>query len=180
MTGGGSGRLSRWGRWRRISTACSDGFIRSSSRYHRVVTHSILGLILIALACAGLARVWPEQLLLPFMRTKQPPEAKLIRPAFKRLLAFAALAVGMHFIGDWITDWGVWPFWPWSMQDCKLARVNSLEPALLGITVSAWAVQHWLIVHGRRKAAWLTAVVWLMISALYVAVRIQLFGRPFI
>ena len=39
-------------------------------RYHRVVTHSFLGLVLVALTAALIAQKWPERWLLRSMRTK--------------------------------------------------------------------------------------------------------------
>jgi len=148
-------------------------------RYHRVVTHSVPGLLAVTLLAAGLAATWPERWILPFLRTRAQGQ-EIVRPTARRLLSFAALAVALHFVGDLITAWGIWPAWPWSAHDFALARVNSLEPALCGITLGAWALQHWLLTKGRRRAAWGAAVAWLLVCAVYVAVRPALLGEPYI
>lgn len=148
-------------------------------RYHRVATHSALGLVVVWLLAAGLARAWPERWLLPFLRTRAGGQP-VRDPRFVRLLLFAAVGLTLHFLGDLIGAWGIWPAWPFLDVDISLARVNSLEPALCGLTIGAWAVQHWLIHRSRRRAAWATAGVWLLLCVAWVVVRPGLLGEPFI
>jgi len=149
-------------------------------RYHRVVTHSFTGLLVVTLLAAGLARWWPERWLLPFARTRVDRDQSIADPSLGRLLLFAAIAVCAHLLGDLITAWGIWPAWPISNHDFALARVNSIEPALFGVTLAAWAAQHWLLVRGRRGVAWGAAGIWLVLVLVWVVVRPALLGEPFI
>lgn len=146
------------------------------TRYHRIASHSIIGLIAVAILSAIIASKWPERWLLPSLRPKNrilPP----VNPSLRRLLLFSSLAVSFHFIGDWITAWGTLkPLWPFSNLDTQLARVNSIEPVLCSLTIAAWAVQHFCIVHGFRKTAWSVAAIWLLLSVAYVWLR-PYFGR---
>ncbi len=148
-------------------------------RYHRVVTHSVLGLVFVAVTSALVAQSWPERWLLPSMRTRADGRP-VVSPSFSRLVCFAGVAVLWHFAGDLITAWGIWPAWPLSARDFKLGMVNSIEPALLGITVLAAGVQHLLLRRGKRVAAWTTAMVWLALCMGYVLLRRSLLGEPFI
>ena len=145
--------------------------------YHRVASHSIPGLIIVALLAATIARLMPERLLLPSLRPKNQDLPRR-NPFWTRLFGLATMAAAFHFLGDWITAWGTLkPLWPFSHIDVQLARVNSLEPVILGMTAGAWAVQHLALRKGYRKAGWTIAGVWLALVALYVILR-PMVGRP--
>lgn len=148
-------------------------------KYHRVVTHSFFGLVLVAISAALIARLWPETWLLSSLRTTSN-DRRIETPVFSRLLLISTVAVSWHFVGDLITAWGIWPAWPFSAQDLKLGMVNSIEPALLGITLVAGICQYYLIRGDRRVAAWITATAWLVLCTLYVLLRPSLLGEPFI
>ncbi len=61
-----------------------------------------------------------------------------VRPPFRRLFAFGLVGVFWHFVGDAITAWGTLKLlWPFHDMDFQLMRVNSLEPVLLTLTVTA-------------------------------------------
>ncbi|HEQ60005.1 MAG TPA: metal-dependent hydrolase [Firmicutes bacterium] len=141
------------------------------TKYHRIASHSFVGLVVVALVAATLAWKWPEKWLLPSLRPKDPSLPR-VNPSWRRLLAFATPAVIFHFLGDWITAWGTLkPFWPFSDLDTQLARVNSIEPVLCSFTIAAWAVQHFLLTRGHRRAGWAIAAGWLAVCILYVWLR---------
>ena len=163
-------------------------------RYHRVITHSLPGLVLVWLAAAGLARVWPARAMLPFVRgplaasapTGFEPSAAVALPvapsratdSWRRLLLAAGVGAAWHMAGDYITAWGrLQLLWPFSTREFQLGRVNSLEPALLALTVTAWAAQQWFLGRGSKRAAWSVAAAWFALAALYVWLR-PVFGAP--
>ncbi len=146
-------------------------------KYHRVVTHSIGGLIVLALLAAVIAKYWPEKWLLPRFRPKAD-SPRIANPSYPRLLAVTSITTVFHFLGDWIGAWGVWPLWPWKPEaNFALARVNSLDVVILGMTVAAWAIQNFALAKGRRKTAWVLPVVWLALVVVYVWLR-PYFGAP--
>ncbi|HUT25016.1 MAG TPA: metal-dependent hydrolase [Sumerlaeia bacterium] len=159
-----------------------DGLIGWVSRpfyasHHRVATHSLVGLAVVVLVAAALARQWPERWLLPFLRTESRGRP-IVRPRFRRLAGFALVAAAWHWVGDWITAWGgMCPLWPFSDADVSLSRVDSLESAILVVTAVCWAVQHHLLGRGKRKSAWVVPGFWLVLCALYVWLRPH-FGEP--
>ncbi|MBN1866063.1 metal-dependent hydrolase [Candidatus Sumerlaeota bacterium] len=140
------------------------------ARYHRVATHSVLGLVILVFLSAWIARAWPETLLPPFVRRRYAGQ-KTIPPAFRRLLAFASVAIVCHWLGDWVARWGIWPLWPFWNEDVALGRVNSLDGVLLALTVTAWAIQHLFLVRGKRRAGWIVAATWILLFAAYVWLR---------
>jgi inner membrane protein len=145
------------------------------ARYHRVVTHSLVGLVAVVLAAAALARWWPER----WMMTSWRAALRGPRPTWSVLLMAASTGAVLHLIGDWITAWGLWPLWPFSDQDLALGRVNSLEPALLVLAVLGWSLQQRALRAGRRDLAWVVTACWLLAGALYVGVRPLLLGLPY-
>lgn len=148
------------------------------ARYHRVVTHSILGMGVIVALCSVISAKWPERVLLPFLRPKG--DGVVVNPSARRLAFFAAIAIVLHFVGDWIAAWGIWPLWPFSNHDFAMRWVNSLDPVLLAITVSFWAAQHVCLTHGRRRAGWALAGLWFVACAGYVAARYHWGPAPFV
>jgi len=147
------------------------------AKYHRTVTHSILGFAVVIVVSAAISRVWPERWLLPFLRTKHGGRL-IVKPSWRRLIAFSAVAVFWHFIGDSVTAWGTLRIlWPFSDFDAQLRRVNSLEPVLLALTVAAWGAQHFCLTRGLTKSAWAIAAAWLLLCAVYVWLRPH-FGAP--
>ncbi|NQU43470.1 metal-dependent hydrolase [bacterium] len=147
------------------------------AQYHRIATHSLPGVVVLCLIAAAIARLWPERWLLPSLRTKNAGRP-VVRPTWKRLFAFAGIALGFHLLGDAITAWGTLKLlWPFSSMDFQLERVNSIEPVLLSLTVAAWTVQYLFLQKGKRKSAWITAAVWLVACGLYVWLR-PVFGPP--
>ncbi len=159
----------------------TNGDFTLYTRYHRVVTHSIGGLIVVAFVSALVARRWPGRWLLPSMRRRwltDTPGASPPPPL--PLFAFALWAAVWHFAGDAVTAWGTLrPFWPFSDWNAQWALMNSLEPAMLGLTLTAWATQHLLLVKGLRKGAWAMAGLWLVACVLYGVLRSEFQGVPY-
>ena len=146
------------------------------ARYHRVFTHSAPGIVLVVLIAAWIARTWPERAMLPSLRTHAGGRP-IVKPTFRRLLGFASISAAWHLAGDWVTAWGIQPLWPFWRVDMALGRVNSIEPVVLTITAAAWAVQHLFITRGKRRGAWVVAVVWIVVCAGYVWLR-PMWGVP--
>lgn len=146
-------------------------------RYHRVASHSILGLTLIAVLVAGV--VWWLMGARPkwrrfgwFVSDNLPPtEPEPARVAFLILLMVTVGAAAMHWVGDWITGYGnITPFWPWLNRDISLAAVNSFDWVLFGSTL-AWHVTIRTLDWPRRREVWLTGA-WLICCAGYVTWRV--------
>jgi hypothetical protein len=151
------------------------------TKYHRVVTHSIGGLLLVALGAALLARHWPGRWWLPSMRRRWRTDAPEISPSALGPLFFLALwAAAWHFAGDAVTAWGTLrPFWPFSDWNAQWAFMNSLEPAMLGLTLAAWAVQQFLLGKDSRTGAWGMAGFWLVACVAYAVFRPQFQAMPY-
>ncbi len=148
------------------------------TKYHRVVTHSVVGLAVCALISALIARRWPERWLLPMLRPANrdgPP----VTPRLGRLFGLASVAAAWHFVGDAITHWGTLkPLWPFAGFDVQWDLVNSLSPPLLTITVVAWAVQNQALRAGRRRLAWGIAALWLAACTAFIVFRPLLISQP--
>ena len=146
--------------------------------YHRVVTHSVGGLVVCALLSALIARRWPERWLLPFLRP--PPGAgEPVTPRLQRLFCLASIGAAWHLVGDAITHWGTLkPLWPFSGFDLQWDLVNSLSPPLFSLTLAAWAIQNQVLRAGKTRWAWAIAVVWLAACGAFIAFRPLLISTP--
>jgi membrane-bound metal-dependent hydrolase YbcI (DUF457 family) len=144
------------------------------SKYHRVVTHSFVGLVALAFIIALLARRWPEKFILPFMRPKARG-LRVIDPTYRRLLLFASISLVTHFILDWVTAWGIWPLWPITHADFALHRVNSLSLPICLFTLSAWGIQTAILNRtgnqARGAVPWIIATGWAFFFIAYVIIR---------
>lgn len=149
-------------------------------RYHRVVTHSILGLTVITGLSAGLAWAISHQERARrfgwYVLPNQPPDSHPARVGWAMLLLAGAIGATAHWVGDWITAFGnLTPWWPWVVSDVSLGAVNSFDPVLLTATL-CWHV-------GTRMREWppraelLGAVIWFVVCASYVIIR-PMFGDP--
>ena len=101
-------------------------------RWHRVASHSLVGLIV----CAGLALAFVFAVqVIPrarrfgwFVSPKLGVETVPVFPAALKLIAVAALAAALHWLGDVITGFGNMKlFWPWSDCDFSLSAVTSFD-----------------------------------------------------
>lgn len=146
--------------------------------YHRVVTHSVVGLLVCALVSALIARHWPERWLLPILRPDRSA-GQPVTPRLQRLFGLASIAAGWHFVGDAITHWGTLkPLWPVLGFDVQWDLVNSLSPPLLGITLVAWAVQNQVLKAGHRRWAWAVVALWLATCLGFIVFRPLLIATP--
>lgn len=137
--------------------------------YHRKITHSVGGLIVILFLAALIAWRWPAKWFPSFMKSTGEGNKPAHRAPFGCLLGFSAIALILHLTGDWVGAWGIWPLWSFSERDFAAGWINSLDPVILALTVAFWALQHMLLQAGRRRWAWGMAALWLMACAIYIA-----------
>jgi heme A synthase len=106
---GAEGHYARWRERAAIVAAAllpdADGVLgwidpALYGKYHRVVTHSVGGLIALAFLSALIAKHWPRKWLLPFLRKNA--DSSEIAPSFLRLSIIASITTLLHFLGDWI------------------------------------------------------------------------------
>lgn len=150
-------------------------------RYHRVVPNSLVGALAISLVAGSLA--WAIGRLgghrrLPLGWIPGVSRDATEPASWRQCWAFAAWGVGTHLILDWITGWGMWPFWPWSDRDYYLGAVSSFDGVILAITLAWWAGLHIRAnlanrspLSLRRTVVWAT-LGYAVIMALYVSGRV--------
>lgn len=145
-------------------------------KYHRVISHSILGLGIITPIAAVVA--WALTRPLAWRRfgwfvSDNLPNADPApaHASISLLLPCALLGTATHWVGDWITGFGgICPFWPWSMWDASLRAVNSFDAVLFSSTL-AWHISIRRLNWPRRGEAIITAV-WFLVCASYVIWRL--------
>lgn len=143
-------------------------------RYHRVITHSVVGLLGVTLLASGLAYTaagairgrrfgW-------FVSPSAPPGTAPRRLPYSALLVAALLGAALHWTADWITGFGnLKPFWPWSDTEFSLNAVNSFDFVLFTSTL---LLHLYLRKENMPRAweAWFTAA-WLALCLVYVGAR---------
>ncbi len=162
--------------------------------YHRVVTHSIVGMIGVALVSAGI--VWAFYALLWRISTNRPfttsarrfgwyVSPNLVageqpqRLSYHPLVAAASAGVALHWVYDVITGFGnMEPFWPLSHYDASLHAVMSFDPVIFSATLG-WHILIRRLDLVRRKEVWISLGYAVGIVA-YVAVRYASGVRTFI
>ena len=125
------------------------GWIRLDlyGKYHRVATHSLIGLTLIILLSGTLAwwagkQKWFRKLPLGFVPGAESPEDAKGASWIKCFL-FSIWGANLHFWYDWITGWGsLLPFWPISKSGFTLGVVNSFDWVMLFLTLFFWSFLH--------------------------------------
>jgi membrane-bound metal-dependent hydrolase YbcI (DUF457 family) len=150
-------------------------------RYHRVVSHTVWGLALIALVSAGIA--WSVTYVRPWRRfgwfvcPNLPAPLGTPRHAGFGWCVLAALAaVMLHWLLDIITGFGnLRPFWPWSQWDASQHAVESFDWFILFWTL-AWHATTRQLDMPRRKEA-LAGVVYAAVVAAYALLRLR-YGHP--
>ncbi len=162
--------------------------------YHRVVTHSIVGMVGVTLVSAGI--VWTFYALL----WRYPEDRPFIAPAkrfgwfvssnftgdeqpqrlkYFPLVAAAGAGVALHWVYDVITGFGnMEPFWPWSRYDASLHAVISFDPVIFSATLG-WHIVIRRLSLVRRKEVWISLGYAVGIAA-YVAIRYASGVRTFI
>ena len=130
-------------------------------KYHRVVSHSMIGLVVIALMATllcGLVFLKPSWRRFGFFVSENlpgpdPPE----RAGFHHTLLVALLAAYTHATMDAITGFGnILPFWPLSWWDASIHAVNSFDAVIFSLTL-AWHVATRSLPLTRRREALLSA-----------------------
>ena len=147
-------------------------------RYHRVATHSAIGLAAIAILSAWIAWIvarrarWRR-----FGWGVAPNESgEIDRAPWRLFFAVAASAAALHWLGDWISGFGgIVPAWPLSRREFGLRAVLSLDRFIF-ISTAVWhlTVRHLDLPRGRE--AWIGAG-WFAWVAIYVAAR-AIWGTP--
>ena len=148
--------------------------------YHRVATHSLVGLAVMATFSAGLA--WLVEQIRPWRRfgwfvwENLPAGAAPPSAPFPLLLGVAGAAVLLHFCFDAITGFGnMEPFWPWSHWDASLKLVFSFDTLIFSATLGWWGVMRWKDWPRRRDALWTALYAALIVTYLLLRAR---FGTP--
>ena len=143
--------------------------------YHRVFTHSIVGLVGTAVVAGTLAWVINKRpawrrfgwFVAPNIRINTPPPSPVVLPA---LIWIAIAAAAAHWCADFITGFGnLKPMWPWSQREFTLGAVTSFDPFILLLTV-AWHLLTRNFVMPRSREALLGACYALILS-IYVVFR---------
>lgn len=149
--------------------------------YHRMVSHSIPGLLIVSLVAGSLAwwishRAWFRRVPMGFVPGVEP-RSQDIATSWTQCILFAAWAAHLHFWFDWITGWGLMPFWPFSSVDYSLKAVSSFDSIVWGLTLAFWAVLHITLRTNTSEAAPIKSthrfmgVAYVIILAAYVILK---------
>lgn len=151
-------------------------------RYHRVVSHSIVGLLTLSLVSAAftwwLARrgKWERfgWYITPNLAQDESVESE--PPPFVKFLAVCLVGAALHWIADVITGFGnMQPFWPWSNYDASLRAVFSFDVFLFSLTFGWHLVtRNWNFSLGRERAI---GAGYFAIATCYVVGRL-IWGEP--
>jgi membrane-bound metal-dependent hydrolase YbcI (DUF457 family) len=162
-------------------------------KYHRVVSHTVWGLALVALLSAGIAwlafgvpawrrfgwfvhpNLWRRNGTVTPAEEIDPAPA-VPRARFAALLGVALVAAALHWLFDIFTGFGnLLPLWPWSSYDASLALVTSFDwPIFLGTL--GWHCMARQLEWPRRREAWLAAAYGMGLAAYLVGRHI--WGAP--
>jgi len=149
-------------------------------RWHRVVSHSLIGLVGCALLAVAIARLaWrfpPARRFGWFVSANLPCDAEPVLAGAGRMMALCVLCALAHGAADAITGFGNMLFlWPFDRRDFSLHAVTSFDPFLFSLTMG-W---HLLLRRNATPVAderWI-ALAWLALAAGYVWAR-MLFSTP--
>jgi len=151
-------------------------------RYHRLASHSVLGLAVSALVSAGIVRaagaVRPWRRFGWFVAPNLPKTQSISPAPFSLILLVTAVAAFLHFCFDAITGYGnMEPLWPWSHWDPSLCAVRSFDTFIFSMTLG-W---HLLIRHldWPRRREWPLTLAWLLSIVAYVAYRVHAGPKTF-
>lgn len=84
-------------------------------RIHHTYTHTLLGVAILALALAGIERIWIQGM------------------SSSRLLALNLVGVAAHLLGDLIAVWPLRILWPWSERDFVLRWTGDFDLVVLTV-----------------------------------------------
>lgn len=101
-------------------------------KYHRGVTHSLLGAAVLAVLLAGIINAWG----------RNRPPAKKYGPEFNArwLFAVSGIAVGSHILMDFTNAYGIRPFLPFSSRWYAWDIMFITDPLLLLFLVAGLAM----------------------------------------
>jgi inner membrane protein len=129
--------------------------------HHRGITHSIVGVIALALIVPTL--VWLVERGWTKLRHRQP------KSRYRGLLLASAIVTATHPVMDWTNNYGVRPFLPWSGRWFYGDLVFIVDPFIL------------LVVGGAAFLAtrnrWPQLVLWALLGAAFIALSFVIGGR---
>lgn len=144
-------------------------------KYHRVITHSIVGLIVCGIAAGAIA--WYVARARRTRRfgwfvTENLKDADVVGLNFSvpRLIAVGMCGAVMHWVMDWITGFGnLKPFWPWAENEYFLGAVYSFDWFIFFLTLGWHVAMRTMGLSGRKEVA--------VAACYFVAVAIYVFAR---
>ena len=149
--------------------------------YHRTVTHSIVGLIVLAGVAAVVAKwvslsAWGRRFGWFIAPNRMLEEAPTTSAPWGWFLLVAATAAALHWCGDVITGFGnMCPFWPWDTRDVSLRAVFSFDWFIFSATLG-WHIAIRRLDWPRRRE-WALTAVYVVCVAGYVWARLR-WGAP--
>ena len=151
--------------------------------YHRVASHSWIGLACIGSIAALLAwqvsRVQQWRRFGWFVHPNLEKDLALPRATLALLLATALAAAYVHWCADAITGFGnVLPFWPWSKWDASLHAVTSFD-AVIFVATFTWHLATRQLILSRKEEAML-GISYVSFLMIYVIIRNATGERTFI
>jgi LexA-binding, inner membrane-associated putative hydrolase len=143
--------------------------------YHRVASHSWIGLLACGIAAACLA--WlvtcvPKWRRFGWFVSSNLPKAEEIapHPPLRLFITAALIAAYLHWCADVITGFGnMLPLWPWSRWDASLRIVFSFD-LIIFTTTLGWHIAVRRLDWPRRKEA-VIAAGYLVLMAVYLTAR---------
>lgn len=149
-------------------------------RYHRVVSHSLIGMLAIivisGLLCALLFQDARGRRFGWFISDNLPAHAAPRPVALGLLMAAASCGVVTHWVLDVITGFGnMLPLWPWSQYDASLHAVISFDPLIFSATLGWHILLRWK--KWPRRKELLVTIAYAGAIAVYVILRYA-FGEP--
>jgi membrane-bound metal-dependent hydrolase YbcI (DUF457 family) len=142
-------------------------------KYHRVFTHSIIGLLGTALISALIVHMVCRLRIVRrfgwFVSPNLPDDSNPSNAPLKWLILVSAMSCFLHMLFDLITAYGdMSVLWPFNHQDGSLKLVNSFDPVILGSTVGWFLLiryKEWPRCVELRTAiilvVWIVAYLWL-------------------
>lgn len=126
-------------------------------KYHRTITHSIMGMIVIAFIAGTVSwwvsqRDWLKFIPISGFIPGAGDIAELPPLQWHRCLLFSLWATSLHFYLDWVTGWGIAPLWPLSNEDLSLHAVTSFDWFIFLSTLGFWAILHLVFGSGSPQA----------------------------
>ena len=117
-------------------------------RFHHTYTHTLVGIVVLALVLAGIERRWLKEL------------------SFARLLGLNLAGCAIHLCGDMIALWPLHLLWPFSDHNFTLQWTRDFDYVVLGIVVVATGLSE---TDGFQQCApWIIAGVLFLLAAYFI------------